>query len=266
LSKYAVRRIFERMGGLAESDYRGMLGVLHDAGEVDGTDPFPVPILEQLRRLVACDVLSYGEYDPDGVFYRRLERLRLAGAPLEPVTPTIREAQRRLRHQHLHAPSGPGFVPTLRWSDRLPLREHRKLDIYWEVGRPLRIDYQISVWLHDRTGRPLGYFAFDRHKPDFADRDVRLLETLRPHLAQLARNASRRLPASKNGLTSREREVLSLVAQGKENWEIASLLYIAHGTVHKHLDNIYAKLGAHNRAEAVARAREDEEPRSLGGR
>jgi len=57
LSKYAVRRIFERMGGLAESDYRGMLGVLHDAGEVEDTDPFPVPILEQLRRLVVCDVL-----------------------------------------------------------------------------------------------------------------------------------------------------------------------------------------------------------------
>lgn len=83
---------------------------------------------------------------------------------------------------------------------------------------------------------------------------ARLLR-VRSHLAQLARNTSQRLPASENGLTSREREVLALVAQGKENWEIAALLYIASGTVHKHLDNIYAKLGAHNRAEAVARAR-----------
>jgi DNA-binding CsgD family transcriptional regulator len=145
----------------------------------------------------------------------------------------------------------------MRHSDRVPPKTMRKLDIYWEVGRPLRIDYIVTTWLHDRSGRPLGYFAFDRLKPDFTDRDLLVLQTLRPHLAQLARNAARRLPASKDGLTPREHEVLALVAQGKENWEIASLLYIAPGTVHKHLDNIYAKLGAHNRAEAVARARED---------
>jgi DNA-binding CsgD family transcriptional regulator len=245
------------MGRLSETDYRDMLGLLHDAGEVVEDDPFPAPILDELRRLVPCDVLSYGEYDPDGLLFRRLGRLRLSGAPLEPVTPAIREAQLRLPHQHLHPPSASKFMPTLRWTDRLPLREQRKLAIYWEVGRPLRIEYQITVWLHDRNGRPLGYFAFDRRRPDFSDRDLSLLQTLGPHLAQLARNASQRLPASKNGLTSREREVLALVAQGKENWEIASLLYIAPGTVHKHLDNIYEKLGAHNRAEAVARARQD---------
>jgi DNA-binding CsgD family transcriptional regulator len=232
-----------------------MLALLYEAGEVDGRDPFPEPILEQLRRLVPCEVLSYGEYDPEGLFYRRLGCLRLSGAPLEPVTPAIREAQLRLRHQFPHPPAAAASVPVLRVTDRVPLREMRKLDLYWEVGHPLRIDYMVNAWLHDRSGRPIGYFAFDRKKHDFSDRDLFLLETLRPHLCQLARNASRRLPASSNGLTSREREVLALVAQGKENWEIAALLYIAPGTVHKHLDNIYAKLGAHNRAEAVARAR-----------
>lgn len=232
-----------------------MLALLYEAGEVDGRDPFPEPILEQLRRLVPCEVLSYGEYDPEGLFYRRLGCLRLSGAPLEPVTPAIREAQLRLRHQFPHPPAAAASVPVLRVTDRVPLREMRKLDLYWEVGHPLRIDYMVNAWLHDRSGRPIGYFAFDRKKHDFSDRDLFLLETLRPHLCQLARNASRRLPASSNGLTSREREVLALVAQGKENWEIAALLYIASGTVHKHLDNIYAKLGAHNRAEAVARAR-----------
>lgn len=233
-----------------------MLALLYEAGEVEGSDPFPEPILDQLRRLVPCEVMSYGEYDPDGLFYRRYGCLRLAGAPLEPVTSAIREAQLRLLHQFPHPPAEAASVPVLRVTDRVPLREMRKLDLYWEVGRPLRIDYVANVWLHDRTGRPIGYFAFDRKKPDFSDRDLFLLETLRPHLCQLARNASRRLPAAGNGLTSREREVLALVAQGKENWEIAALLYIAPGTVHKHLDNIYEKLGAHNRAEAVARARE----------
>jgi DNA-binding CsgD family transcriptional regulator len=242
------------MGHLSEADYRGMLGLLQEAGEVDGADPFPEPVLERLRRLVPCEVLSYGEFDPEGLFYRRLGRLRLAGAPLEPVTPAIREAQLRLRGQFPHPPAAAMSAPVLRCSDRIPLREMRKTELYWEVGRPLHIDYIVTVWLHDGHGRPLGYFAFDRLKPDFTDHDLSVLQMLRPHLAQLARNASCRLPASKNGLTPREREVLALVAQGKENWEIASLLYIARGTVHKHLDNIYAKLDAHNRAEAVARA------------
>jgi len=34
--------------------------------------------------------------------------------------------------------------------------------------------------------------------------------------------------------------------------EIAACLFIAHGTVRKHLDNIYAKLGVRSRAQAVA--------------
>jgi DNA-binding CsgD family transcriptional regulator len=245
------------MGCLTEADCHGVLSLLYEAGEIDDGDPFPEPVLERLRLLVSCDVLSYGEYDPAGLFYRRLGRLRLAGAPLEPVTPAIREAQLRLRHQFAHPPATAVSLPALRHSDRQPLRDLRKLEIYWEVGRPLHINYVLTMWLHDRTGRPLGYFAFDRQRHDFSDRDLFLLETLRPHLAQLARNASRRLSASKNGLTSREREVLALVAQGKENREIATLLYIAPGTVHKHLDNIYAKLGAHNRAEAVARTRQE---------
>ncbi len=53
-------------------------------------------------------------------------------------------------------------------------------------------------------------------------------------------------------LTAREREVLRLVAAGLTNSEIAGTLFIATGTVRKHLDNVYARLGVGNRAAAVA--------------
>ena len=57
-------------------------------------------------------------------------------------------------------------------------------------------------------------------------------------------------------LRERELEVLVLIAAGKRNPEIALELFIALSTVKTHVHNIYRKLGARNRAQAVSRARE----------
>jgi NarL family two-component system response regulator LiaR len=57
-------------------------------------------------------------------------------------------------------------------------------------------------------------------------------------------------------LSERELEVLALVAQGLTNAEIAARLFIAHGTVKRHINNIYGKLQVRHRAEAIARARD----------
>lgn len=54
-------------------------------------------------------------------------------------------------------------------------------------------------------------------------------------------------------LTARERDVLSWVARGKTNAEIAERLWLAPSTVRKHLENVYAKLGVNTRTAAVAR-------------
>ncbi len=56
-------------------------------------------------------------------------------------------------------------------------------------------------------------------------------------------------------LSERELEVLALLASGKTNAEIAKDLFVALGTVKSHVNNIYRKLDAANRAEAVTRAR-----------
>jgi DNA-binding CsgD family transcriptional regulator len=77
-----------------------------------------------------------------------------------------------------------------------------------------------------------------------------------PHLVQLWRNAAARQRESRSlaALTPREREILLWVARGKSNREIAALLYLAPGTIRKHLDNVYDKLGVSNRAGAVGHA------------
>ena len=53
------------------------------------------------------------------------------------------------------------------------------------------------------------------------------------------------------GLTAREAEVLTLLAAGLSNAEIAKRLYLSHATVKTHINRIFAKTGARDRAQAV---------------
>ena len=55
-------------------------------------------------------------------------------------------------------------------------------------------------------------------------------------------------------LSGREREVLSLMAGGATNKEIAARLFLSPHTVKEHTSALYKKLKARNRAEAVQRA------------
>jgi DNA-binding NarL/FixJ family response regulator len=59
----------------------------------------------------------------------------------------------------------------------------------------------------------------------------------------------------RHGITSRELEVLQLVADGKTNHEIADALFISVPTVKRHLTNIFGKLGVASRAAAADYAR-----------
>ncbi len=61
-------------------------------------------------------------------------------------------------------------------------------------------------------------------------------------------------------LTRRERQVLALIAGGMRDGDIANALSLSRHTVHRHVSNIYAKLGCSTRAAAVAKATELEMP------
>ena len=64
------------------------------------------------------------------------------------------------------------------------------------------------------------------------------------------------VPGLVDQLTSRELEVLKMLAAGQSNQAIASQLVVTLDTVKKHVSHVLGKLGAANRTEAVARARE----------
>ena len=57
-------------------------------------------------------------------------------------------------------------------------------------------------------------------------------------------------------LTDRELQVLDLVARGQSNAAISSELYLSDKTVRNHVSNVFAKLGARDRADVVVRGRE----------
>jgi DNA-binding NarL/FixJ family response regulator len=73
-------------------------------------------------------------------------------------------------------------------------------------------------------------------------------------LATGAPTSRRRRGDLPDGLTQREAEVLTLIAGGNSNAEIARELFISEATVKTHINNLFAKAGLRDRAQAVTYA------------
>jgi DNA-binding CsgD family transcriptional regulator len=108
-----------------------------------------------------------------------------------------------------------------------------------------------SVAIGFRNGADCLVQLFLDRRGAFTDRDLAMLRMLAPLLARLTRE--RPTPSLPLSLTTQERRVLSHVAAGQSNAEIAADLFVAPSTVRKHLENAYRKLGVASRLAAVAR-------------
>lgn len=94
---------------------------------------------------------------------------------------------------------------------------------------------------------------------DYLTKPVAIDELLEAIQSRLARHSERTrrppdfsniLPLRALGLSPKEAEVLLWVAQGKSNFEVALILGISEGTVKKHLEHIFEKLGVEKRGAA----------------
>jgi ATP/maltotriose-dependent transcriptional regulator MalT len=74
------------------------------------------------------------------------------------------------------------------------------------------------------------------------------------HLQAMIKATRGSAPGGANGLTSRESEILALVARGESNQEIAAGLVLSVRTVERHISNIYQKLGLDGRTARTAAA------------
>ena len=144
---------------------------------------------------------------------------------------------------------------TRRIGELVPESRFRSGALYNDYYRAIGIDHVMAVPIHvDR--RMLVSFVFNRSRIAFSDRDRERLEVIRPHLGNLYRLGAREIhdDVDSAGLTPREREVLRWVSAGKTDKDIAAILAISPRTVHKHLQNVYEKLGVETRTAAAMRA------------
>jgi LuxR family transcriptional regulator, maltose regulon positive regulatory protein len=138
-------------------------------------------------------------------------------------------------------------------------RLHDAVELYDSAAAPFdaacaRLALARTLATHDRAEAALeqaiaALDAFERLGAASAARTAAKLVTKR---------GGRSAAAKRAGLTAREVEVLSLVADGLSNREIADRLVVSEHTVHRHVANIYAKLGVSSRAAAVSFATQRE--------
>lgn len=96
--------------------------------------------------------------------------------------------------------------------------------------------------------------AIDAVRGGDAQLDPSVQRRLVDALATGAQPSRRRRGDLPDGLTQREAEVLTLIAGGRSNAEIARELFISEATVKTHINNLFAKAGLRDRAQAVTYA------------
>lgn len=111
--------------------------------------------------------------------------------------------------------------------------------------------------MRDVSSNMASYFNFSRVPGPLGARTATLLELLVPHMHVALLRASAEVPKEtvpKTVLSTREREVLRWLREGKTNWEIAQILGTSENTVKHQVRSVLVKLRVKNRAQAVAKA------------
>jgi len=239
---------------------RRMLDLVEE-GRRDDTDEVPPrSVIRGLARLVpglrcefieldwtTCQVLIGQSTDEDlyGVGFDY-------DAGLEP-DPTWRLTRQHPNCRYLRHT---GRMEVVQLSDFVTIRQLHNMEVYWQFFGSVGAEHVMTVPLPAPVGHTRD-FVFDRGPGSaFSETERMMLTLLQPHLHQIYQTAARRRhqPAR---LTARQLDVLRCVALGLSNDQIAHRLVIAPGTVTKHLQNIYARLGVTSRTAAVARVFND---------
>ena len=245
------------MEGLGEQELRTLVGFAHDAAHVARFVPRRLEpwLVERVRGLIPADTVHVqvsGWPRQAGTFYylvgdeprfaafRNSSAGRAEWAKFNDQHPLVVE---RMLH--------PTQTGALRLSDFVTLRQLHALEVYDAVMRPFDLNHCVTARFF---GSSRVYdLSCARDSVDFTHRDLLLLDVVATVLGMAVRSPPPTVPQHLEsfGITEREAQVLDHVARGRSNAEIAGELNVAPGTVKKHLDNIFEKLGVRNRVGAA---------------
>jgi DNA-binding CsgD family transcriptional regulator len=133
----------------------------------------------------------------------------------------------------------------LKWLELRFIIFHHSFEIY--IGFIAIIFTALGIWLALKLSKPK-IETVVVEKEAYVNRN----ENLPDRQAGFVRNASL---VSRLELSKRELEILSLLAQGHSNQEIATKLFVSLSTVKTHIQNLFEKLDVKRRIQAVEKAK-----------
>jgi DNA-binding CsgD family transcriptional regulator len=254
LRALAARRMVAAMEELRSRDLRQVLEFVETAWAAAGERPFTEETLAALVELVPSDLVDYCDLD-------RVHRCALDYVETGQVADDDWELFWGIADEHplCHHQQAYADFSAMRLSDVISRPRLVNSRIYADWFRPSSIAAELEIGIAPSRIRTRN-FILDRTHGDYSDRDRAVLEVVRPHLRRIHEMTELRRAVGDSDqedidrLTDREAEILELVAAGLTNAGIAERLWISPGTVKKHLENVYTKLGVANRTAAVTAA------------
>ncbi len=248
-----------------ERDLHRLAGIVSEHRDDIPAQGVPLSLLSDLAGQIRCDVISFEGFDSAGQANWFLQAVRgqewiSYDAPDEDPLESL--------HWKLYWDCAPCSYPdrtadlrtVVRIADFYSGRQWHSTGMYTDIYRPKGLEHELMLSLPAGAGRKtpgpgrtLRLFLFRGPGSDFSEADHALLTLLRPHLHQAYLDAERRrhpLPE----LTPRQWQLMDMLAAGHTNAQIARRLVVSEGTVRKHLENIYRRLGVSSRAAAITRA------------
>lgn len=262
----------DRLSGLSAARLQALLEGLRRIYAAESLDGFSRGLVNLMPRIIPADLVGLTEVNP------RLGRVSGVMGPGKWPEDEVARRFERVVHEHpvvAHFRRSPGSGAK-RLSDFLSRRAYHRLALYREFYREFEVEYQLAANLAVGGDLILGV-VLNRRRRDFTDTECVLLDALCPVFLEVYRNIevlqiARLVNGGRSGdapkrpetlgsafpanLTKREMVVLHWVTAGKTNSEIARILSISLGTVKKHLEHIFAKLGVENRTAAARTALE----------
>jgi DNA-binding CsgD family transcriptional regulator len=261
MTPYDLSRMLIRQEGESGMNLASVIQAAGALREARGGDGLEDPCVEDwLERLFPADQITLCELDWR---HRRARLTGLAPAWNAEGEEVYDEDEHAAFWEHSWSAIGCSYterIPRLRHEvmmteDFYSARQWHSTGLYTDYLGPGGIDKSLIMPLPGPPGIARRLIFLRGPGPSFTGQHRSAAALLQPHITDVLRAHARR--AATRSLTARQQQLLQLVAAGHHNRAIARQLGLSPGTVRKHLENTFARLGVASRTEAIATIRPD---------